>query len=224
MLEAGTYSTIDFEPPLTYTVPARWDNPFYMHFAAGTPGVGAHTMQKSFDGGKNWTQPRDIFSVNDACYHIDIVSGRCVADGGAGARIDLPAMPSIDIANGAPSGADATNEIVDVWGDGRLGLNHEVALLSHSTDAGETWTDPTTASLPGDRPIYAAPAIAPDGKAVYVIYEALTDPWRGSDMPSPRLAGRRRSRSRRSRRPAAMAARACPSRAPASSSTRWVTG
>jgi hypothetical protein len=159
---------------------------FYTHFQAGTPGNGAHTLQKSFDGGKNWTAPRDIFLANDACYNVDVVSGRCVADGGAGARIDLLSMPSVDIANGAPSGTDATDEIVDVWGDGRFGLNHEVALLSHSTDAGATWSDPATVSLPGDRPIYAAPAIAPDGSAVYVMYEALTDPWRGGDMTSPR--------------------------------------
>jgi len=159
---------------------------FYTHFQAGTPGHGAHTLQKSFDGGKNWTPPRDIVAANDACYNIDAVSGRCVADGGAGARIDLLSMPSVDIANGAPSGADATNEIVDVWGDGRLGLNQEAALLSYSTDAGATWSAPSTVSLPGDRPIYSAPAIAPDGSAVYVIYEALTDPYRGGDMTSPR--------------------------------------
>ena len=159
---------------------------FYTHFEIGTPGLGAHTMQKSFDGGKTWTQPRDIYSANDACYNVDFVFGRCVGDGGAGARIDLLSMPSVDIANGAPSGADATNEIIDVWGDGRFGLNHEVALLSHSTDGGGTWSAPATVSLPGDRPIYAAPAIAPDGSAVYVMYEALTDPYRGADMTSPR--------------------------------------
>ena len=159
---------------------------FYTHFQVGTPGHGAHTLQKSFDGGKNWTPPRDILSANDACYNIDAISGRCVADGGAGARIDLLSMPSVDIANGAPSGTDATNEIVDVWGDGRLGLNQEVSLLSYSTDAGATWSTPATVSLPGDRPIYSAPAIAPDGSAVYVIYEALMDPYRGGDMTSPR--------------------------------------
>ena len=159
---------------------------FYTHFQVGTPGHGAHTMQKSFDGGKTWTRPSDVQPANDACYNVDFVSFRCVGDGGAGARIDLLSMPSVDIANGAPSGADATNEIVDVWGDGRFGLDHEVALLSRSMDGGATWSEPTTVSLPGDRPIYAAPAIAPDGSAIYVIYEALTDPYRGADMSSSR--------------------------------------
>jgi hypothetical protein len=41
-------------------------------------------------------------------------------------------------------------------------------------------------SLAGDRPIYSAPAISPDGKRVYVIYEAVTSPWRGDDMASAR--------------------------------------
>ncbi|MBA2382516.1 MAG: exo-alpha-sialidase [Chloroflexi bacterium] len=159
---------------------------FYTHFQVGTPGLGAHTLQKSFDGGKTWTKPRDVIPANDACFNIDQVSGRCVADGGAGARIDLLSMPSVDIANGAPTGADATNEIVDAWGDGSLGLNHEVTRLSHSEDGGLTWSAPETVSLAGDRPIYSAPAIAPDGSAIYLMYEALTDPWRGADMTSSR--------------------------------------
>jgi len=80
------------------------------------------TMVKSYDGGQSWTRPQDIFSMNDACYNIDPVTGRCVEDGIAGTPNDLTAAPSIDIANGAPTGTDATNEIVDTWGDGGLGL------------------------------------------------------------------------------------------------------
>jgi hypothetical protein len=159
---------------------------FYTHFELGTPGHGAHTMQKSLDGGATWTKPVDILAANDSCYNIDFVEGRCVADGGAGARIDLMGSPSVDIANGAPSGADATNEIVDAWGDGSPGLDHEVTLLSYSSNGGSTWSAPATISLAGDRPIYSAPAIAPDGSAVYVMYEAVTAPYRGGDMTSAR--------------------------------------
>src|SRR6266508_5478984 len=86
---------------------------FFAHFQVGTPGIGTHTMIKSFDGGKHWTRPQEIFSMNDACYFVDPISRRCTADGIAGARIDLAAGPSVDIANGAPTGAGATDEIVD---------------------------------------------------------------------------------------------------------------
>jgi hypothetical protein len=159
---------------------------FYTHFAVGTPGFGAHTMQTSTDGGHTWSRPRDILPANDACFNIDFVEGRCVADGYAGARIDLLSAPSVDIANGAPTGADATDEIVDVWNDGSLGLNQEKTLFSYSMNGGADWSSPAIVSVPGDRPIYAAPAIAPDGSALYVMYEALTDPWRGADMNAPR--------------------------------------
>ena len=159
---------------------------FYTHFAVGTPGFGAHRMQKSFDGGHTWTRPRDFLPANDACFNIDFVEGRCVADGYAGARIDLLSAPSVDIANGAPSGDDATDEIVDVWNDGSLGLNHEKTLFSYSMNGGDDWSDPAIVSADGDRPIYAAPAVSPDGSTVYVIYEALTDPWRGDDFDASR--------------------------------------
>jgi hypothetical protein len=159
---------------------------FYTHFQVGAPGFGAHTMQKSSDGGRTWTRPRDILPANDACFFFDPIFGRCVADGYAGARIDLLSSPMVDIANGAPTGEDATDQIVDAWNDGSLGLNHEKTLFSYSTNGGDDWSDPAIVSVGDDRPIYAAPAIAPDGSSVYLMYEALTDPWRGDDMASPR--------------------------------------
>jgi hypothetical protein len=137
-------------------------------------------MLKSFDGGQHWTRPIEIFSMNDACYVVDPVSGRCVADGIAGARIDLAAMPSVDIANGAPTGQGATNELVDAWSDGRFGFNQEKTLLSYSTDGGTTWSTSSVVSEDGDRSVYSAPAISPNGQTVYVVYMAFRAPFQAT--------------------------------------------
>ena len=146
------------------------------HFAFGTPGIGTHTLVRSFDGGKHWTQPAEVIPMNDACYAVEPIGLRCVADGIAGARTDLAAMPSVDIANGAPTGLDASDEIVVAWSDGRSGLNSEITLVSYSTDHGQTWSEPTVVSQEGHRSIYSAPAISPDGSTIYVVYMALTAP------------------------------------------------
>src|SRR5438477_3363424 len=135
-------------------------------FAFGTPGIGSHDLLKSFDGGKTWTKPVAIFTMNDACYNIDPVFNECTEDGIAGARSDLSAAPALDIANGAPTGVGATNEIVDAWADGRglsgvtsNGFNHEKVLLSYSTNGGSSWSSPVVVSTTaGDRGFYAAPA------------------------------------------------------------------
>jgi hypothetical protein len=149
---------------------------FFTHFA-GSGLQGQHTLIQSFDGGRTWTQPRDFLPMTDPCYFVDPVSGRCVEDGIAGARSDLAAMPSVDIANGAPTGQDATDEIIDAWTDGSLGQNNEKTMISYSTDHGATWSTPSAISLPGDRSAYSAPAIAPDGSVAYVVYMAFTQPF-----------------------------------------------
>jgi hypothetical protein len=138
---------------------------FFTEFAIGFPGNGSHVMSFSDDGGDTWTRPATLFQATDLCNGFDPVIGRCVEDGVAGARDDLGPAPSIDIANGAPTGVGATNQIVDAWADGRGGLNHEDVLFSTSTAGGlpGTWTDPTAVQLSGDRAYYAAPAISPAG-------------------------------------------------------------
>jgi hypothetical protein len=150
------------------------------------PTVSEHVLFKSFDGGKSWTKPLSVQQVTDPCFVVDPVIGRCVEDGIAGARNDLAAAPSVDIANGAPDGAGATNEIVDAWADGRDGLNREHVMVSYSTNGGGTWSapvaieNPPATTLPGDRGYYAAPAISPNGTDVYVVYNAFTTPFRQS--------------------------------------------
>jgi hypothetical protein len=149
---------------------------FWTHFS-GTSLQGAQTVVTSDNGGTSWAPPRDVVAITDPCFHVDRVSRRCVEDGIAGARSDLAAMPSVDIANGAPTGADATDELVDAWTDGSLGANHEVTMLSYSTDRGQTFSTPAPVSVASDRSAYSAPAISPDGHSLYVTYMAYGQPF-----------------------------------------------
>src|SRR5215210_954159 len=136
---------------------------FANEFSFGFPGFGFHVMITSEDGGQNWSRPRRILQAVDACNAFDPVIGRCVEDGVAGARNDLASAPSVDIANGAPTGADATDEIVDTWVDGRAGLNHEQVMVSYSTNRGASWAAVQQVERAGDRGYYSAPAISPNG-------------------------------------------------------------
>ncbi len=162
---------------------------FSVEFSIGFPGSGFHVMYTSDDGGKRWTRPRRLFTAVDTCNAFDVVIGRCVEDGVAGARNDLSHAPSVDIANGAPTGADATNEIVDTWVDGRAGLNREQVMVSWSTSRGATWASPTAVQRPGDRGYYSAPGISPDGRDVYLVYNAFTTPYRPNTTDPRRLVG-----------------------------------
>jgi hypothetical protein len=163
-----------------YVFAERFAAPFTL------PTQSEHIMFKSTDGGKSWTKPIVVQNIVDPCFFVDSVIGRCVEDGVAGARNDLAASPSVDIANGAPTGADATNEIVDAWADGRDGLNDEHVLVSYSTNGGGSWSAPTAIESPAsDRGLYAAPALSPNGTDLWVVYNAFTTPFR-NDTASPR--------------------------------------
>jgi hypothetical protein len=143
-------------------------------------GTDIHTRQsvfflaRSFDGGSNFEQPRAVASVHDVGA-FDPVSGRIVFDGLAGTRTD--SFPSLDIANGAPMGTDATNTLVLTWPDAANGLNHEQALVQTSTDRGATWSTPVNAAEGGDRPDNPAVAISPNGTDVYLVYNAYLTPF-----------------------------------------------
>jgi hypothetical protein len=156
-------------------------------FAVGMPGQGSHILIKSFNGGKSWTRPQNIGLAVDTCMAVqfDGAGFRCVMDGVAGARDDLSSAPSIDIANGAPTGAGATNEILRTWVDGRDGVNHEHVFTSYSTDGGGTWSAPAAQETPGDRGYYSAIAVSPQGTDAYLVYNAFTTPFR-NDTTSPR--------------------------------------
>jgi hypothetical protein len=159
-------------------------------FGIGTRGgVSFEMMYKSTNGGTLFTGPSLLAPAVDPGV-IDPVIGRPVMDGIAGARNDLAFAPSVDIANGAPTGADATNEIVLTWADGALGVNHEQLLLMTSSNGGASFTGPSAVPLPaGDRPYYTAPAISPNGTDAYIVYNAFTTPYRNDTSSARGLVG-----------------------------------
>ncbi len=158
----------------------------YLQRGFETPSIGQHMLAKSFDGGDHWTRPQPFQEINNACYKRDPSQNRCTYEGPFGARSDFVAAPSLDIANGAPSGADASDELVVNWSDGRDGLNHELSLLSYSSDGGSSWSDPMPVSLPGDRSLYTAAGISPDGSSLYLAYMAFRTNYQ-TDLTNPRL-------------------------------------
>jgi len=148
-------------------------------------GVDVQIMYKSTNGGAQFTGP-SIVSTTVQTGVFDPVQGRPVMDGLGGARVDLGFAPSVDVANGRPSGSGGTNELFMTWADGRNGLNHEQLMLTWSRDGGQTWATPMAVPLAaGDRPVYVAPAVSPDGSDVYIVYNAFTTPYR-NDTTSPR--------------------------------------
>jgi hypothetical protein len=153
---------------------------FWTQFAdaVNTSGAGTIQMIQSTDGGATWSRPVNVTTAYDTCNYVEPSIGRCVEDGVGGARDDLSPAPSVDIANGAPSGADATNQMVLTWVDGRAGLNAEHVLFTSSTNGGRSWTAQQRVERPGDRGYYSAPAISPDAKHVWLVYNAFTTPFR----------------------------------------------
>jgi hypothetical protein len=152
-------------------------------------GTSFEMMYKSTDGAAHFTGPTLLSSAVDPGV-FDPVIGRPVMDGIAGARNDLAFAPGADIANGAPTGADATNRIVLTWADGRQGLNNEQLLLMTSANGGASFSGPSSVPLTsGDRPYYTAPAISPNGTDVYITYNAFTTPFRNDTSSVRGLVG-----------------------------------
>lgn len=159
-------------------------------FGIGTrKGQTMQMMYRSYDGGAHWVGPTTVASVVPPGV-LDPVLGRPVMDGIAGARVDLAAGPSVDIANGRPTGSPSTDEIFLSWADGRAGLNHEQLMLTWSTNGGNSWAQPIAVPIAaGDRPIYTAPAVSPDGTDLYLVYNAYTTPYRTNTTDPRNLVG-----------------------------------
>jgi hypothetical protein len=144
-------------------------------------------MAKSFNGGFNWTRPVPVSGPVQQPGIFDPVQGRPEIDGIAGARSDLAPAPSVDIANGAPTGLDATNRIVMTYVSGDISQPH--VYFTESTNGGGTWSARRAIEAAGDRGFYAAPAISPDGTDVYVVYNAFTTPYRNNTTAPRTLVG-----------------------------------
>lgn len=161
-------------------------------FGVGTSAPGSHQafelMSRSFNGGKNWEQPRPVAGPVTQPGLTDPNTGRPAIDGLAGARSDLAPAPSVDIANGAPDGTDATNRIVMTYVSGDLASPH--VFFTESTDGGNIWSAPRAIeSSSEDRPIYTAPAISPDGTTTYVVYNAFRTPYQATTNTPRSLVG-----------------------------------
>src|SRR4029079_10180291 len=160
-------------------------------FGVGTvPSAGNQAfelMSVSRNGGATWSRPAPVAGPVTQPGAFDPVQGRPVIDGVAGARSDLAPAPSVDIANGAPSGAGATDRIVMSYVSGTLAQPH--VFFTESTDRGATWSAPRAIESAGDRGFYAAPAISPNGTDVYVVYNAFTTPFRPTTATPRALVG-----------------------------------
>lgn len=160
-------------------------------FGVGTQSSAGHgsfeLMSVSTDGGGTWSSPTPVAGPVTQPGVIDPVLGRPVIDGIAGARSDLAPAPSVDIANGAPTGNDATNRMVMTYVSGTLAAPH--VFFTESSDQGATWTEPRALETSGDRGYYTAPAISPNGTDVYVVYNAFTTPYRDNTTDPRTLIG-----------------------------------
>ena len=147
-------------------------------------------MARSFDGGRSFVRPAQIVT-HIVSTGIPDFTGDSTFDGQAGARDG--SFPTVDIANGTPTGADATDEIVLAWSEGPTpsdihpGPNERVNVMT-STNGGDSWTASGLASPASDRPDFPAIAISPNGTDAYLTYMNFLQPWQ-SDNTAPRVFG-----------------------------------
>src|SRR3954470_9454410 len=160
-------------------------------FGVGTVSSQGHDafelMSRSTNGGQTWSKGTPVAGPVTQPGLFDPALGRPTIDGIAGARSDLAAAPSVDIANGAPTGADATNRIVMTYVSGTITAPH--VFFTESTDRAAMWTTPRPIESAGDRGLYTAPAISQNGRDVYVVYNAFTTPYRTNTTEPRSLVG-----------------------------------
>jgi hypothetical protein len=145
---------------------------------------------RSFNGGKNFERPRIVARVDEVGLP-DPATGRESFDGVAGARTST--FPTVDIANGAPTGAGATNTILLAGPDAQpvtpsdtSPRPNERVLVRFSSDGGESFQDGPDGSPASDRPNFPAVALSPDGTEAWLTYDNFRQPFQ-STTAAPRL-------------------------------------
>jgi hypothetical protein len=161
----------------------------YVFWQGGIHSQNAIFMARSSDGGATFERPRPI-SLYTPSGLRDPVSGDLVFDGVAGNRDGT--FPTADVANGAPTGAGASNEVVVTWTDGPTHTNtspgpNEQLVVAYSTDGGNTFKFTRDAAAAGDRPDYPAIAISPNGHDVWVGYNGFLQPWQTTTATPRRM-------------------------------------
>ena len=163
------------------TVYAVWEDTYRKH--------SVFEMSRSFDGGRTYEKPRVITEMTDVGAFDNVRS--ISFDGVAGARTG--SFPSLEIANGAPTGMVGTQAAPDTvaigWSDGAEGLNNEHALVRLSGDRGQTFGPATSVERSGDRPDFAFIGLSPDGKDLYTVYDGFLDPFRTDTNATRRFQG-----------------------------------
>jgi len=62
--------------------------------------------------------------------------------------------------------------------DGGARVNDEHVKSSFTRATGSSWSTPITIETLGDRGYYSAPGMSPDGRDLYIVYNAFTTPFR----------------------------------------------
>jgi hypothetical protein len=140
------------------------------------PGIACAKLAQSADG-RMFTPPTFVAPVLEPGWW-DPTQAECTGDGITGARIN--SSPTIDIANGAPTGA-GTNTIALAITEGPS--DRVVVRTSH--DLAATWSSRFVVSRSGDNPAFAAVALAPKGRYIFVVYAAFLQGWQ-QDTSQPR--------------------------------------
>jgi hypothetical protein len=111
-------------------------------FGIGTKSQASHQpfelMSKSTNGGTTWSTPVAVAGPLHQPGVFDPAQGRPTIDSVAGARSDIAPAPSVDIANGAPTGADATDRIVMTYVSGEI---TQAARVLHRIDGSRRHVD-----------------------------------------------------------------------------------